>query len=151
MLSEAIADYKAFTYSRNHMSAISACQMCWKERCHAWVRAIYGGIIEPKVARVMHSLVYRRKTTMIVESEKTAQSTPRNTRPRFPPLAVVCNGFVVHCEAGFRAASILKTASARKGRGARRRTRGFMKVINSNWHRGGGHRHSLLRMAVQES
>ena len=32
---------------------------------------------------------------MIVESEKTAQSTPRNTGPRFPWLAVVCNGLLL--------------------------------------------------------
>lgn len=31
---------------------------------------------------------------MIVESEKSAQSMPRNTGPRFPPLAVVCNGLL---------------------------------------------------------
>lgn len=31
---------------------------------------------------------------MIVESEKIAQSTPRNIGPRFLPLAVVCNGLL---------------------------------------------------------
>lgn len=53
---------------------------------------------------------------MIVDSEKTAQSMPTNTGPRFPPLAVVCNGLLSIAKREWRAASIaVETALVRKG------------------------------------
>ena len=80
----------------------------------------------PKL-RVIHTRVYRRRMTMIVEREKTAQSTPRNTGPTFLLLAVVCSGLL----------SIAKwkrgTASTGLGtalRGARRRTLGFVRTTD---------------------
>ena len=42
---------------------------------------------------------------MIVESEKSAQSMPRNTGPRFPALAVVCNGLLSIAKQNGRVAS----------------------------------------------
>ncbi len=88
----------------------------------------------PKL-RVIHNRVYRRRITMIVEREKTAQSTPRNTGPRFLLLAVVCNGLlsIARWKRG-TASTGLGTAL----RGARRRTLGFVRTNNWRWCGGAG-------------
>lgn len=44
----------------------------------------------------------------MVDREKTVQSTPRNTGPRFPPLAVVCNGLLSIAKPEWRRASTVE-------------------------------------------
>ena len=44
----------------------------------------------------------------MVDSEKTAQSTPRNAGPRFLPLAVVCNGLLSIAQRRWRTALIVE-------------------------------------------
>ena len=45
---------------------------------------------------------------MMVDSEKMAQSTPRNTGPRFLPLAVACNGLLSIAQRRWREALIVE-------------------------------------------
>ena len=45
---------------------------------------------------------------MMVDSEKTAQSMPRNAGPRFLLLAVVCNGLLSIAQQRWRAAAMVE-------------------------------------------
>ena len=55
--------------------------------------------------------------TVIVEREKIAQSRPRNTGPRFPALAVVCNGLLSIAKQEWRVVSpTMRNALVRKAK-----------------------------------
>ena len=108
----------------------------------------------PKL-RVMHSLVYRRKTTMIFESEKTAPVDAEEYWAEIPTAGCGMQSVVVRCEARVRAAS--KSKSSEEGSRSSVAHSGFCESHQFKLgHRSGDHRASrvvihFLRMAVQGS